>query len=162
MTIEELKKRMQEDRKRYEALPWYLRAFEDLIWWVSYGIWNKVRDIRFGLRVRFSRALYGYDESDWWEYYSNNSERAVVLLTLLRDKGHGYPGGLCDCPGPEDCHCDSNTKMAQWRAILDDMIFFHRICCGDTSARMDLSGPELERFEAGRKAYCDYYENLWD
>lgn len=159
ITLDEMKERWDADRKRYEALPWYGKALEGAVWWLQYGIRNKYRDVKFAIRVRVNRALHGYDECDWWEYHSTNSERAVKLLALLRDKGHGCPGSLCMHDSSEGCEC---RPFERWRSMLDDMIFFHKVCAGDTLSRMDLSDEEKHRYRRGKYYYFKYYESLWD
>ncbi len=151
---------LEADRSRYVALPWPRRLAEDAAWWLQHGIRNAYSDLAFSVRVRLNRAIHDYDELDWWEYYSQSSRRAVNLLTLLRDRGHGYPGSLCPCES--HCSCDSNVKVAEWHSILDDMIFFHQVCAGDVTSKFNLSQSEKERFEKGRQSYANYYEALWD
>lgn len=164
MMISELRDWWEREQERYAALPAYRKFLEDALWWLRYGICHEYRNLKFAVRVRVNRAVRGYDESDWWEYYSNASERAVKLLTLLRDRGTGYKK-ICACDSFE-CACD-NAKL--WKEALSDMIFFHSVCaglvegCGGTICDFDnLTEEAQRRYRRGKYLYVKHYEGLWD
>jgi hypothetical protein len=170
---------MAADDARYEALPWWQKAIEDGGWWLRHGVWQAWADFRFRARVRFNRAVHDYDECDWWEYASNNSRRAVTLLSLLRERHHGFK---CMRDGEHDCWDGECQRL--WDEALDDMIFFHKCVAGqyeEPSASVYGRGkkrgqpiylPEFgdmikdpkksAQYLRGKRAYIDNYEGLWD
>jgi hypothetical protein len=139
-----------EDRKReaYAAIPWYQKPFTGYFWFrLKWDTIHGIGECKFRCRVRINRALFGYDEFDWWEYYSNNSKRAVKLLTLLKTKGHSTP-------------CDVTPE--RWNEILSDMIFFHEKAGNSNIWDLDAFNEEKHRYRRGKYYYHKYYEALWD
>ena len=144
--------------------PWY--------WHLYHRIRHKISDIRFDVRVRFNRAVHGYDEFDWWEYASQNSTRAVKLLTILRDLGHGIWPGVSPVPSLgqsiQGVSLDGSGREGT-KAILDDMIFFHTVVASLPMPGQDkyyefydLSPADKHRYRRGKYYYFRYYESLWD
>lgn len=175
ITVSDMKTRLEADRLRYAALPRWKKAVEDSRWWLRYGLNHTWEELRFKVRVRFNRAVHGYDEFDWWEYASNSSRRAVTLLTLLLKKGHGFK---CMRTGEHDCWDRECRRL--WQEALGDMIFFHTVCGGDyeegeVPERGDpihqawiktgvifQNEADAKRYRRGKFYYFKHYEGLWD
>lgn len=172
--------RHRQERAYWAAQPkWRKFLLKTLPWWIRHGVRNEIEDIRFRANTWISRAFRGYAGVDWWEYYHENSRRAVKLLTLLKEKGHGikeeggyamaqaiyWPGLYKDDPESEKAHSDARDV---WHAKLDDMIFFHKVHAGMYERdgkeidAYDLNETEKARFDKGGQFYLSYYGQLWD
>jgi hypothetical protein len=115
----------------------------------------------------------GWSDIDWWDYAAQNSRRAVILLTEMRDKGHGIsvPG---ENPSIQGVSLDGAGRE-EWKAMLDDMIFFHQCIAGQykedhgkfgilpSENYHEIKSPDAKRrYARGKYLYFKMYESLWD
>ena len=128
-------------------------------------------DIVFHVRVRVNRAIHGYDQYDVWEYASNVSKRAIVLLNKFK-KITGTPAVICTCESffsDKECDCGARTR---WLGMLDDMIFYHTVVAGKyydpdlhdiANYLFEMTNEDdKRRFRRGRYYYMKYYQSLWE
>ena len=125
-------------------------------------MWNLVTGKVWNAKVWLNRrSIRGYADFDVWEYASQNSRRAVKLLTEFKKlKYNSHPVGIptCTCFGEEN----SDAVNAHWLSMVDDMIFFHRVVCSDEISHHSLSEEGLRRYRRGKFYYFRYYEGLWN
>lgn len=132
---------------------------------------------------RFRLLRHGYDPNEWWQHYYAVSRIAIKHLEDLRDKGHGIKStGNAHIQGVS---LDGEGRD-EWKAMLDDMIFFHRIAADEYEPRTitytpgfgkrkgqptsferspefgDLTKDEQARYRRGKFFYFKYFEQLWD
>jgi hypothetical protein len=169
MDIDTLFEKLRAEEEAIAAAPWYEKAAH----WLCgrpRSIAHAYSQAKFCIRVRANRAIHGYDEYDWWQYYSNNSKRAVTLLTLLKNKGNGF---VCMRPRIEH-DCWDGICEEKWNAALEDMIFYHSVLAGryeEVNERgismtcqlgFKIKNPgKKAQFIRGKLAYFRYYEHLW-
>jgi len=160
-----------------------------VIWWVRYGIWNKVRDLSWQIPNIYSRMRRGWGKADTWEFCDYLSDVIVGGLKHLKKIKHGYPATF-----------DSKTNKLEynekrWDKILDEIIWtfevaqkmddtirylpteewsdkkYLRLCkivkeINKKYPRLEqntvLTKKESGKYEQGFRLFAKYFHSLWD
>ena len=186
---ERIDKRRQNEINRRAKLSKLQRLQED-IWRIYNKLEWSLKNIIYKIKNVFYQLHKGYAPYEVYNYASENSKRAVILLTELRKcEFLGCPAnwGCKECLNfdtdtsriqtirTESWNCECN-KFERWKEAIDDMIFYHKCVAGqyeeydDSFCRMLIADDpivmknkeSIKRFRKGRYYYFRWYSALWD
>lgn len=91
-------------------------------------------------RLIWQELTRGWASDDTWSLDATISRFILPRLKLFKQVTIAYPMDL---------------TVDEWDKLLDDMIYFHE-CVATWEENID-----EERYNRGRKAFGDYYNDLW-
>ena len=86
--LEEKVKRDEEFRKKHKVLAF----FEDIWWWLRYGIRNKLHNFRYATRWFIQRGKRGFSDNDFFNGDWFLADLIARFLRFVVENGHTYPG----------------------------------------------------------------------
>lgn len=129
-------------------------------WWVNVHHFRDRHRLRFKMKYNdikwfIQRGRNGYSDYDLWSFDSYLSKVISKALIQLRDKGHGYPGELCDgcMKAYEEHECHGEEA---WSAILTE------ISEAFAMDKFDIDNFDEERFNRGMALFVKHFNNMWD
>jgi hypothetical protein len=146
--LEEAKAKLS---KKIENWTWKDQAF----WWVRYGIWEKITDLKWRVPNALQRMWRGWGNADTWsfDYYLAQVIRDGVKH--LRANQHGIPSGICKTYTAED------QAIKEWDIVLDKIIIAFDLACRNIDD-LDLTKEEEEKMKEGMRLFTENFFNLWD
>lgn len=107
------------------------------------SLWYKVKHLAYEIKIAWSRAWRGYDDTMWFSLDYHFVETYTVLITELRENLHGHP-------------CD--MTMEEWEGTLDKMLL---LLSAMTDDDFDYEWQEDAKNEFF-KLFSEHFYNLWD
>lgn len=122
------------------------------LWWLRYGIKNKIEELPGNIRAFIQRGKRGWADSDIWSFDSYLS--TVIMEGLIHLKK--YKSGV---PTKTKYKCYSKKE---WNLILDKMIQTFKIANKQSDSYIILTKKQQKEYDEGFKLFHKHFFNLWD
>jgi len=97
-------------------------------WWIRYGIWNRLIDLKWQIPNIICRAKRGWGHADVWGFYDYLTDVILGGLKYLKKINHGYPITVCDKNGKVNYdNIDYKANEKNWDEIMNKMIYTFEI-----------------------------------
>ena len=162
--------------------------WDKLYWWVRYGLWNKISDIPFEIKMAHQRVKRGYSDYDCWGLYYFLSKVISRAVRDLQKQAHGYPPELAEKFSDEQAFEEWKIILGKIANTFELMLKIEKENLIQTTSKeyseewfkkwteygekmgktrrdfqyRPMTLKEIKEYEEGWELFRDYFRNLWD